>query len=842
MSTFKKILPYVVAFLVFLGISLVYFSPALDGKQLRQSDIIHYKGTVQEITDYRNQTGEEPLWTNSQFGGMPAFQISTMHPGNLMPYLYKVFYLYILPHPMSIMMLLLIGFFILLLALRVDPWLSIIGAFAFAFSSYFFLFLEVGHNGKAMAIAFLPTILGAMVLTYRGKYLLGGALMALFMAFEISVNHVQITYYMLFVLLFYGIAEFIVALVKKQFVHFLKATAITIIAMLLAVGPSVSNLWTSSEYMKETTRGGSELTDAEGNKTTGLDKNYITGWSYGIGETFTLMIPDAKGGASEPIGEKTGALDNVERQYKQTIAQHGSYWGELQFTGGPAYAGAIICFLFILGLFIVNKPIKWVLLATTLFAFLLAWGHNMSWLSDFFIQYVPYYNKFRAVSSWLIIAELTLPILAILAIKEITDHPEVFKKKSIFFYISFGLTAGISLLFWMAPSAFFDFISSAELSQFDNYRKQGADPNQINAYVDNLEIARIAIFKASAIRTFFFILLAAAVLFIYMRMKKMSKYIVYAVLGLLILVDLWMIDKHYLNDKDFVAARQMDVPYPKTPANDYILKDQDPDFRVLNLATGNFTMDASVSFYHKSIGGYHAAKLSRYQDLIEHRLFGEIDRLTGVLSKDTPDSVRLATMYGLTSLNMLNTRYYIYNPDAPALRNPAALGNAWFVKKVEVVENADAEIKALDNFIPANTAIVDKRFENLLTEFKETRDPGSKILLREYAPNKLTYDAIGLKESQLAVFSEIYYPYGWKAFIDGQEVPHFRANYVLRGLVIPKGDHTIVFTFAPESYTIGTKVSYAGSILLILLVLAALGWELRTYLKKEKSGKVESSK
>jgi hypothetical protein len=835
MSTFKKLLPYLVALLVFLGISLIYFSPAIEGKTLQQSDIIHYKGTAKEIADYRDKTGDEALWTNSQFGGMPAFQISTLHPGNLMPYLYKLFYFYILPHPISILMLLLIGFFILLLSLKVDPWLGIVGALAFAFSTYFFLFIEVGHNAKAIAIAFMPTVLGAMILTYRGKYLLGGALLAMFMAFEISVNHIQMTYYLLFIMLFYGITEFVVAIIKKEYLHFVKATGITLVAMLLAVGPSISNLWTSSEYMKETIRGGSELTNDKGNKTSGLDKDYITQWSYGVGETFTLLIPDAKGGASEPIGAKSGALDNVDRQMRKAIGQQGSYWGDLQFTSGPVYVGAIICFLFILGLFIVKKPVKWALFATTVFAIMMAWGHNMAWLTDFFINYIPYYNKFRAVSSWMIVVDLTMPLLAILAIKEIVDNPEVFRKKSLYFWLSFGLTAGISLIFWLTPTTFFDFISNAEFTQFDAYRKQGADANQINAYIDNLEIARISIFKASAIRSFLFILLGAGLLFLYSRMKKMSKYVVYGGLGLLILIDLWVVDKHYLNKEDFVAARQMEVPYPKTTASDYILKDLDPDYRVLNLATGNFTMDASVSYYHKSIGGYHAAKLRRYQDLIEHRLFNEVTSLTSVLNKEIPDSVRIATMYSLSSLNMLNTRYYIYNPEAPPLRNPAALGNAWFVKKVKVVDNADEEIKALNNFNPSNTVIVDKRFESMLGDFKEARDPESKIVLREYAPNKLTYDAIGLKENQLAVFSEIYYPHGWKVTIDGQEAPYFRANYVLRAMVIPKGNHTIVFSFEPRSYILGTRLSYAGSIILILLVLAAFGWELRNQLRKRKN-------
>lgn len=824
------------ALVVFIGISFVYFSPAFEGKKLQQSDIIHYKGSAKEIIDYRNATGQEALWTNSMFGGMPAYQISTLHPGNLVQYFYKVPFLDLFPHPVSILMLLLIGFFVLLIAFRADPWLSIIGAIAFAFSTYYFLFLEVGHNAKAMAIAIMPLVFAAMVLTYRGKYLLGGALMAFFMALEISVNHVQMTYYLMFVLLFYGITELVVSIVKKQIPHFLKATGITLIAMILAVGPSISNLWTSSEYMKESIRGGSELTNDQGNKTSGLDKDYITQWSYGVGETFTLMIPDAKGGASEPIGKNASALESVDRQYKDAIAQQSSYWGELQFTSGPVYVGAIICFLFVLGLFVVKKPVKWALFATTLFAILMAWGHNLAWLTDFFINHVPFYNKFRAVSSWMVICGLTMPLLAILTIQELVEHPDTLRKKSIYLYLSLGLTAGISLIFWLAPTAFFDFISSAELGQFDQFRKQGADPAQINAYIDNLETARIAIFKMSSIRSFFFILLGGVVLFMHARMKNMSKYVVYVVLGLLILADLWMVDKKYLNDKDFVASRQMEVPYPKTLANESILNDKDPDFRVLNLATGNFTMDASASYYHKSLGGYHAAKLRRYQDLIEHRLFREQERLISVLSKDTPDSVRLATMYGLTSMNMLNTRYYIYNPDAPALRNPAALGNAWFVKNVKLVQNADEEIKALDNFIPANTAIVDKRFESQLGDFKEARNPESKIVLREYAPNKLTYDAVGLKEKQLAVFSEIYYPYGWKAFIDGKEAPYFRANYVLRAMVIPEGDHTIVFSFEPESYVTGTKISYMGSAILLLLVLAGIGWEIRKKLKAKKIG------
>ena len=834
-SLIKKIIPYVVAVVAFLAISMIYFRPALEGKVLQQSDIIHYKGTVQEIDAYRAKFGEEPLWTNSIFGGMPAYQISTLHPGNFMPWLFKAFYLYVLPHPISILMVLLLGFFLLLLSLKVDPWLGIVGALAFGFSSYFFLFLEVGHNAKALAIAFMPMVLAALVLVFKKKYILGGALLTLFMAFEISVNHVQMTYYLLFVLGIYGLAEGIAALMKKQYVHVLKVIGISIIALLIAIGPSISNLWTSQEYMKESIRGGAELTNNNPNKTSGLDKDYITQWSYGKGETFTLLIPDAKGGASEPIGKGNPALDDVDRSVKGIVAQWTSYWGDLQFTGGPVYVGALICFLFVLGLMIVRGPVKWALLSITLLAMFLAWGHNLAWLTDFFIYYVPFYNKFRAVSSMMIIVELTVPILAILAVKELVENLDEYRKKAWPIYTAFGITGGIVLLFWLTPTTFFDFINGSDYTKFDQYLA-GTPEEQKNIFFDGLETARIAIFKASAIRSFLFIFLGAAVLFLYVRLKKMSKYIVYAALGLLILIDLWAIDKRYLNDKDFVASRKMEAPYPKSKANEMILQDKEPDYRVLDLTVGNFTLDASVSYFHKSIGGYHAAKLRRYQDLIEHRLFAEDQALKVALSNKPTDSSIMATLASMSSMNMLNTKYYIYNPEAPPIVNPFALGNAWFVSNVKSVNNADEEIAALNQFDPRNTAVVDKRFADQVSGFKGARDSASRIVLREYEPNKLTYDVSGLKEPQLAVFSEIYYDKGWKAFVDGKEAPYFRANYALRAMMIPAGNHTVVFSFEPKSYYTGTTLSYFGSLLVILVVLAALTWEYLRW-KKKKSAK-----
>jgi hypothetical protein len=827
---FKKLIPYVVAIAVFMAISLIYVSPIFDGKQLNQSDVIHYRGSSKEVSDYRESTGEEALWTNSMFGGMPAYQISVLYKTSIVPF-FKNIMMAALPFPANILFVLFLGFFILLLTLKTDPWLSIVGAIAFAFSSYFFIYLSVGHNSQALAIAFIPLVLSGILLTFKGKYLFGGALTALFMAIEINVNHVQMTYYMLLIIGFIALFEFIYAIIDKKLKSFFIAIAVLIFAAIVSIGPNVTNLWTSSEYVKETIRGKSELTDNGKNRSNGLDKDYIMQWSYGIGETFTLMIPDAKGGESEAIGKTKSALDNVDRQYREPVSQQSRYWGSLPFTGGPVYVGALIAFLFVLGLFIVKGRLKWALFGVTVLAMMLSWGHNFRFLTDLFIDYLPYYNKFRAVSSILIIAEVTMPLLAILALKEIVEDPKIIKTKKVFFFVSLGLTAGITLLFLLMPGLFFNFITPAEIDQFHQYLKQGASKTQIDAIITNLEIARMSIFKMSCMRSIAFILLGAALIWMYASAKKMSKYVLYAGLALLILIDMVPIDKRYLNDKSFVPKKQMEVPYTASAADEYILQDTSADYRVLNMTTGNFMLDASTSYFHKSIGGYHAAKFRRYQDLVDHRIDKEQDRLISTLKAGAPDSVLVSTLYGLTTMNMLNTQYYIYNPEAKPLRNPAALGNAWFVKNVTMVNNADEEIKALDNFSPANTAIVDKKFENELNAFKGEKYLQSIIKLTQYKPNYLAYEAKGLKAEQLAVFSEIYYNKGWDAYIDGVKAPYFRANYVLRAMLIPAGDHKIEFKFEPRSYFVGEKVSLAGSVLLVLFLGAALFFEFRK--KKE---------
>lgn len=833
---FKKLIPYVVAIGVFIAISLIYVSPIFDGKQISQSDVIHYKGSSKEISDHRNATGEEALWTNSMFGGMPAYQISVLYKTSVVPFFKKIM-MAGLPFPANILFVLFLGFFILLLTLKADPWLSIVGAIAFAFSSYFFIYLNVGHNSQTLAIAFIPLVLSGILLTFKGKYLLGGAMTALFMAIEINVNHVQMTYYMLLIVGFIALFEFVYAIIEKKLKTFFIALGVLIFAGIVSIGPNVTNLWTSSEYVKETIRGKSELTDNGHNRSDGLDKDYIMQWSYGIGETFTLMIPDAKGGESEALGKKKSAMEKVERQYREPVSQQSHYWGNLPFTSGPVYVGAFIVFMFVLGLFIVKGKLKWALLGVTILAMMLSWGHNFRLLTDFFIDYIPYYNKFRAVSSILIIAEVTMPLLGILALKEVVENPSIIKTKKVFFFISLGLTAGLTLLFILMPGLFFNFITPNESTQFNEYLKQGANKAQIDAIITNLEAARMHIFTMSCWRSIAFIVIGAGLLWIYASAKKMSKYVLYAALGLLILIDMVPIDRRYLNDKSFVPKKQAEVPYTASAADDFILQDTTSNFRVLNMTTGNFTLDASTSYFHKSLGGYHAAKLRRYQDLVDRRIGKEQERLINTLKAGAPDSVLIATMYGLTTMNMLNTKYYIYNPEARPLRNPAALGNAWFVKNVTWVANADEEIKALDNFTPANTAVVDKKFESELSTFKGERDFQSSIKLTEYKPNYLAYEAKNLKADQLAVFSEIYYNKGWNAFIDGNPAPYFRANYVLRAMMVPAGDHKIEFKFEPRSYYVGEKVSLAGSVLLVLFIAAALFFEFRR--KKEKLAETE---
>ncbi len=825
----KKSIPYLVAVVVFLIITLVYFSPMLEGKKLNQHDIAMWKGMSKEISDFRESTGVEALWTNSMFGGMPAWQISVQYNGNLMRFVDKVLTLG-LPYPANYVFLYFLGFFVLLLVLRVNPWVSLAGAIAFALSSYLFIILGAGHTSKAHAIGYMAPVLAGIILAFRGKYLRGAVLTAVALALEIKAGHLQITYYLLILVVVYGLYELSEAIRQKQFAHFFKATGFLLVAAFFAVLTHSTNLWATYEYGKETMRGKPELTNNQENKSGGLDKDYITAWSYGTGESWSLMVPNVKGGASGQIGRQK-ALDKADRAYRNAVAQQNGYWGDQPFTSGPVYVGVIVVFLFVLGLFILDTRLRWALLAATILSVMLAWGKNFMPLTDLFIDYFPGYNKFRAVSMILVIAELTIPLLAFLALDKIVKNPDLIVKNKKAFYISLGFTAGFLLLFYIMPTAFFDFFSAREDAQFRDMM-QGQDAGQVSLFMSSLENVRVAIFRADLLRSLFFVVAAALLLFGF-AYGKISKSILIAGIAVLVLFDMALVDKRYLNDDNFVRARKMDVPFSPAPADRQILQDKDPDFRVLDLTKSTFN-DASCSYFHKSIGGYHGAKLQRYQDLIDHHIQHEIKAITDMLSLGnmTFDKI-LDTFKAQQVLGMLNTRYIIYSPDAQPLYNPSAFGNAWMVNNYKLVKNADEEIAALDNTDLKQTAVVDKRFAEQLQGKEFKVDASASIKLTSYAPNHLVYE-FNAHSEQLVVFSEIYYDKGWKAFIDGEETPHLRADYVLRAMVVPAGKHQIDFRFEPRVWVVGEKVSFVSSLLLILLVVGFLLYEIKSvFAKKE---------
>lgn len=835
--TSKTFIPIVLSIIIFIALSIFYLSPLMEGKKLKQGDIVNHQGMSKEISDFRNATGDEALWTNRMFGGMPAFQISVLYKTNFISYIDKAIKLW-LPHPAGLIFLYLLGFYILLLTLGVDKRLSIVGAIAFAFSSYFFIIIEAGHNSKANAIGYMAPVIAGILLCFRGKYILGGIITLLFLALEINANHIQITYYLMMMVLILGIIELIYALKEKQLKPFFKAVGVMFVALFIAFGANIGNLWTTYEYGKYSTRGKSELTSDKANKTTGLDRDYATDWSYGIPETFSLLIPNIQGGESSYINNDKDALKKVDPKYKEAVAGMSKYWGEQPFTSGPVYAGAIVVFLFMLGLFLVKGRMKWFLLITTVLSILLAWGKHFMPLTDFFFDFIPGYNKFRAVSMIMVIAEFTIPLLAILALKEIFEKPEIIKEKIKYFYISLSLTAGIALLFWLTPSTFFSFVTENETKeinqQMNTYLQQSPESEvQIKEFFDNiipnLEIARITIFKSDAIRSFLFIVLGALVVWVYSR-KWINKTIFVLSLAGLITLDMFIVNKRYLNNDNFVSKTKMKSTFAPSKADELILKDKELNYRVLNL--NNPFNDALTSYYHNSIGGYHGAKLKKYQELIEMRLSEEIKKLISAFSSKTLDTAFVSTFERIPVLNMLNTKYIIYNPEAIPIINDNALGNAWFVDQYKLVANADSEIVALKNFNPEEMVIIDKRFENMVSSYKNPKDTASSINLVSYEPNKLEYRTKTTKE-QLAVFSEIYYDKGWNVFVDGKKLPYFRANYVLRAMLIPAGDHTLVWKFEPASYYTGEKISLAFNIFFILIILGGIYMEVKKIRNKE---------
>ncbi len=829
----KSAIAYFTAIIAFLIITLMYFSPLLEGKKLKQHDIAMFKGMSKEIVDHREAKGEEALWTNSMFGGMPAWQISVQYSGNFISHVDKIITLW-LPYPANYVFLYFLGFFVLLLALKIDPWVSLVGAIAFALSSFFFIILGAGHTSKAHAIGYMAPVLAGIILAFRGKYWQGALLTAVTLALEIKSGHLQITYYLLIIVIVYGIFKLIEAITQKQMVHFLKATGILLVAAILAISTYTTNLWATYDYGKDTMRGTPELTKNAANKSSGLDRDYITAWSYGVGETWSFMMPNVKGGASGLLGN-VDAIKEADPAYRNAIAQQSNaYWGDQPGTSGPVYVGVIVMFLFILGLFIVNNRLKWVLLIVTVLSILLAWGRNWMPFTDFFIDYIPGYNKFRAVSMILVIAELAIPILAFLALGKLVSDPAILKTKKNSLYYSFGFTGGIVLLFYIAPSVFFDFLNTSEKAQFAELMK-GNNAAQVNIYLTSLENVRIAIFKAEAMRSLIFVTLAALLVFLY-SLNKIKRSWLIAGLGVLIIIDMVSVNRRYLNNDNFIRAKQFDVPFTASAADNYILNDHNPDFRVLDLSSSTFN-DASCSYFHKSIGGYHGAKLQRYQDIIEGYIQGEIQSIASVLTKGVTLQMIDSMFTKQQVLNMLNTKYVIVNPEAMPLLNKSAFGNAWFVNNVVMVNSADEEINALGKNNLQNAAIVDTRFASQIEGKNFIKDSTSSIVLNSYAPNNLMYSYKSPTE-QLVVFSEIYYSKGWHAYVDGYHVPYLRANYVLRALTVPAGEHEIEFKFEPRIWVVGERISFAGSLLLILLLITGIGFEIKNLITKRENNNV----
>jgi hypothetical protein len=816
MNKLKPYLPHLIAIGVFLVITIIYFSPLFAGKMLKQSDIANWEGVTKSMQDFRDKYHEEPLWTNSMFGGMPAYQISTVYPANLVQYINKVIWLW-LPSPANLLWNLMIGFYFLLIVLKIDQRIAILGAVGFSLSSYFLIYIETGHNTQAHAIAFMAPVIAGIIMTYRGRLLLGAAITGLMLALELYANHLQITYYLILMIVPLGVAELYRAYKDKKLPYFFKATGLLAAVALLAACTNITNLLATEEYGKYSTRGPSELTSDQENKTSGLDRDYVTGWSYGIGESFTLFIPNFKGGVSEPIAKShKDALKDVDPNYKQNIAQFGSYYGDLPFTGGPSYVGAIICLLFIVGLFIIKSELKWWIVFCTALGLMLSWGKHFMGFTNFFLDHVPGYDKFRTVSMTLTIVEFMMPLLAVLALDKLVKETNWAKENIKKVYYGLGIVLGISLLILISPSTFTSFYTQEEYDQvLSSVKDQKVSQDVIDGFFTSLENARKSIMTADAMRTFMLVLIAAGLIYTFLRYRFRDGYIIWS-LAALIFLDLWIVDKRYLAADDYTRKTTNYVAFPKTPADEMILADTNT-YRVLNFAANTFN-DASTSYYHQSVGGYHGAKLKRYKELIDLSLTPEMAAIRSGLQRK--DSSVMTVLTSQPAINMLNTKYFIINPDGAPVQNTGALGNAWFVGEIKMVPNADAEIAAMNTFNPKTTAIVDERFKDQVSGFTPSPDPSASITLESFKLNDLVFKS-NASSPQFAVFSEIYYDKGWNVYVDGQKADYLRANYVLRAMKVPAGNHTIEWKFEPEVYAKGERVSLISSSLLILLVIGA---------------------
>lgn len=887
---FKKLVPHFVALLLFVSLSATYFYPILQGYRLKQADIKQHKGMSQELRDHKEEFNEEPLWIGNMFAGMPAYQVSSVrYSGNILGFVQQLL-TFGFAYPISLLILYMIGFYILLQSLKIDPWVSIIGAVAFAFSSYFIVIIEAGHTSKGFAIAYMAPVLGGVISLLRGRIWTGMFVTALFMGLQLYANHLQITYYLILPLLAVGLVELIGQHKKGQAAQFWKRASLVVVAVLIGLLPNLGNILTTYEYSKASTRSPSELTinpdgsSNESNRSTGLDKDYITRWSYGLEETFTLLLPNMKGGKSGAILADQEEIERLRREDPQffnfMVSQYqnngfivNTYWGNQPFTSGPVYAGAVICFLAFLAFFFVKDRLIIALGVAAFLTIFLSWGKNLMSLTDFFIDYVPMYNKFRAVSMILVVVELILPLLAVLFLYRLYQKRDDFKQKQKKLFIVMGSFIGLLLLFWLTPSTFFSFLSENEISTMNSQLQQNQQNSQaIYAGFQAMEDYRIEVFQSDVLNVLKYILLVAILIAVYV-MGKLNAKIMLAGVGLLAVVDLWTLDKHYLNNQEkpgasskapdrFLAYQlpiRNQVPYQANAADKQILqkevqqnpalaqaiqeevnelKQENPrptaleveviqytelmratHYRVLN-TNKKMDEDAETAFFHKTLGGYHGAKMKKYQELIDFELGIEHFQLKQAFQRGGEQAAQ-QLLPSMNTTNMLNAKYIIGAVPAQEgnrlalVENPHRLGNAWLVSQLKVVDDANQEIKALAEIDPANTVVVRKDDFTQL-EQNYSKNASDQIRLKSYLPNKLVYEYKASAKC-FAVFSEIYYDKGWNAYLNGEKLPFYKVNYILRGMPLPSGEGELVFKFEPSSYAVGEKVSWASSIILVLL-------------------------
>ena len=822
----NQFLPHIIIVIIFIVISTIYFYPVLSGKVLNQSDLNHAKGMSEELVKFEKKTGEQSLWTNSMFGGMPAYQIKGGNKYNVYNVIKKVLRLGLPYTTIAILFIYFLGFYILLISLKIDKWLSLIGSLAFGFSSYNIIIILVGHITKCYAIAYMAPVIAGFLFIYDKKYVMGALFTAVALGIQISTNHIQIVYYTGILIGLLLVYKFITSILEKQIKQFAIATGVVLIAVLFALLPNYIALQRAQEVAEYSIRGKRELSSKTKQNNDGLDKDYALSWSYGVGETFTLLIPNYKGGASDYLQNNKKVMSKVESEYKEWIGYSIQYWGPQTFTAGPIYLGSIIIFLFVLGLLIVKNKIKWWLLAGTIVSIFLSWGSHFSGLTDILFDYLPLYNKFRTVSMALVIASVTVPLLAILTLKEIIENPKIIKEKIYLFLIAFGLTGGLAFLFYLIPNintlSFPNDLSDIKnqlLMQYPDAAEQ--IKSEINKAKLDLINVRAMIFKADAIRSFAFILYSAAIILFYVCFKKFKKVSLLIALTAAIVLDIWTVDTRYLGAKNFQTKSKVSKQFKPTLADKSILKDKDPNYRVLNLTNGVFS-DGITPYFHKSIGGFHGAKLRRYQNVIEYYLSPYVQYFYQAFQEDNVDITNLTA--NMQVLNMLNAKYIIYSPEAPPAPNAYAYGNVWFVDDFLQVNSADEEIENLGKANLKRIAIVNtKTFEDYqLPKLGMSANDSGMIVLTSYKPNHLIYSSNSTRE-EFAVFSEIYYKDGWQAYIDNKKVEHINVNYLLRGVTIPKGKHRIEFKFEPQAFYTGKIIALSSSIIVILAIFGFLG-------------------